>query len=137
MAVLKSKRTESILSVVAKAEEMVIYTMQAASNERYIPKRLRWCIGGRIVQEAQDVLRLITYANSIKVEYAQDWEMRRTAQKQAMAHTFCLLTEINLCKRAFGHIPLDKMEYWTGMILEVQRLLKAWQKSDAARYGGP
>ncbi len=109
--------------------------MKVASNEKCIPKRLRWCIGMRIIQDAQEVLRKITYANSIQVECAADWGLRRMAQQQAMAHTHCLLTEINLCKRAFGHIPADKMETWAGMIIDVQRLIKAWHKADTGRYG--
>lgn len=134
MSVIKSKRTEATLSVVTKAEELVVYTMRIACNEKRMPKRYRWCITAKIVNEAQEMLRKLTFANSIKVESAADWQRRRVMQSEAMAHTFCLLTEINLAYKVFC-IPANTVQFWTGQIMEVQRLLKAWQKSDTARYG--
>lgn len=133
MSVLARLRHESELTVILKARELTVYTMTVCSNEKRFPKRYRWCMTAKIVNEAQDLLRKLTFANSLRADCAEDWQRRRSMQQEAMAHSFCLLTEVNLAFEFFG-LPENEIRHWTGLIAEVQRLLKTWQKSDAARF---
>lgn len=134
MSVLSRLRSESELTVILKARELTVYTMTVCSNEKRFPKRYRWCLTGKLIDEAQELLRKLTFANSMRVDEPAESQRRRLMQAEAMAHSFCLLTEINLAFEFFG-LPEREVRYWTGLIMEVQRLLKTWQKSDAARLG--
>ena len=134
MSVLSRLRSESELTVILKARELTVYTMTVCSNEKRFPKRYRWCLTGKLIDEAHELLRKLTFANSMMVDEPAESQRRRLMQAEAMAHSFCLLTEINLAFEFFG-LPEREVRYWTGLIMEVQRLLKTWQKSDAARLG--
>ena len=134
MSVLSRLRSESELSVILKARELTVYTMTVCSNERRFPKRYRWCLNAKLIDEAQELLRKLTFANSMRADDPAEGQRRRVMQAEAMAHSFCLLTEINLAFEFFG-LPEREVRYWTGLVMEVQRLLKTWQKSDAARFG--
>ena len=134
MTVLKRLRNESSMSVILRARELAVYTMQVCGNEKRFPKRYRWCITAKVVEEAKEILRKLTFANSMRVDVPEEGQQRRMMQAKAMAHSFCLLTEINIAFDFLG-LPEREVRHWTGLVMEVQRLLKAWQKSDAARQG--
>jgi hypothetical protein len=35
---------------------------------------------------------------------------------------------------ALFNVDDDRIEYWTGLVIEVQNLLREWRKSDQERY---
>ena len=54
-------------------------------------------------------------------------------QVKAHAHLDALLDLIDDAYGA-GYISGDKVEFWTGLILKTDDLLKAWIKSDKEKY---
>lgn len=54
-------------------------------------------------------------------------------QVKAHAHLDALLDLIDDAYDA-GYISGDKVEFWTGLILKTDDLLKAWIKSDKDKY---
>lgn len=132
MSVLQSKRSESPLSVITKSEDLVVYTLRVVGNEKNFPKRYRWCITNTIVQESKQILRTLTFANSLRIDSEDESRKRVMMQREALAHTFCLLTEINIAYKLFG-IQESRIKCWVALIMEIQRLIKAWIKSDLAR----
>ena len=44
-----------------------------------------------------------------------------------------LLLPVHLAYRTFG-IESGKMEYWTGLVIEVQAMIRKWRNSDIERY---
>lgn len=107
-------------------------------NESCFPKRYRWCITAKIVDAAVEISRLINMANSVYVNpesehWKADWELRRGYQVQALAQTYSLLTMMDIAYRTFG-IEGSKMDYWTGLVINVQNLLRNWKRSDENRY---
>ena len=147
MSVPKSKRGTSKLEVITKANELARQGAFAAVED-YIdklpnfkatfPKRYRWCITAKIVDAAVEISRLINMANSVYVNpesehWKADWELRRGYQVQALAQTYSLLTMMDIAYRTFG-IEGSKMDYWTGLVINVQNLLRNWKRSDENRY---
>jgi hypothetical protein len=134
MSVPKSKRGKSELEVVTKANELCNYTIHICSNEKCFPKRYRWCITSKIVDAAVDIARYVNMANSIYVGNDPEmWKLRKSYQVKGLASTYSLLTMMDIAYRAFG-IEGSRMDYWTGLVLDVQNLLRNWKKSDEQRY---
>lgn len=134
MSVPKSKRGHSDMEVVTKANELATHTIHICSNEKNFPKRYRWCITAKIVDAAVDINRYIIMANSIYVGSDMEaYKLRRQYQTLALASTYSLLSMMDIAYRTFG-IEGTKMDYWTGLVLNVQNLLRSWKRSDERRY---
>lgn len=134
MSVPKSKRGHSDMEVVTKTNELATHTIHICSNEKHFPKRYRWCITAKIVDAAVDINRYIIMANSIYVgDDVEAWKLRKHYQTMGLASTYSLLSMMDIAYRTFG-IEGSKMDYWTGLVLNVQNLLRNWKKSDERRY---
>ena len=133
MAVVKSKRGKSTLETYTKANALATYTIQICSNEKYFPKHYRWCITSKIVDAAIEIANNITKANSITVKVCEEYTLRRVYQDKALAATYALLSMMDIAYRTFG-IEANRIEHWTGLVIEVQNLLRSWKHSDEQRY---
>jgi len=133
MSVVKSKRGEGQLVVITKSNELATHTIRICSNEKVFPKHYRWCITNKIVDAALEINNNANMANSVYVSDATDYSLRKAYQTKALAATYSLLSMMDISYRTFG-MESSKIEYWTGLVLEVQNLLRKWRKSDAERY---
>ncbi len=133
MAVVKSKREEGELTVVTKATVLADYTLRICSNEENFPKRYRWCITNKIVDAVLDINCQIIKANSVFVKDKSDYELRKSYQTQGLAATYSLLSMIDIAFRMFG-IDSKRIKHWTGLVYDVQNLLRNWRKKDIGRY---
>lgn len=134
MSVPKSKRGESKLEIVTKSNELSAYTIHICSNEKYFPKRYRWCITAKIVDSAIDISRFIVMANSVFVgDDPSMYKIRKQYQTQALASTYSLLSMMNTAYCTFA-IDGQRMDYWTGLVIAVQSLIRNWRDSDRKRY---
>lgn len=134
MSVPKSKRGHSELSVVTKAGELATYTIHICSNEKCFPKRYRWCITSKIVDAAVDINRYVVMANAVYVgEDVEMFKIRRNYQTMALTSISSLLSMMDIAYRTFG-IDGSRMNYWTGLVIEVQNLVRSWKKADERRY---
>lgn len=133
MSVPEGKRTESKLAVQTKAIELADYTITICSNEKYFPKRYRWCLTNKIVDTATDIMSDINTANSIYVSTKGDYELRRQFQTRALAYTARLLGLMELAYIKFN-ISDKRIKHWTQLAIDVRELIKKWRKSDNYRY---
>ena len=133
MSVLKSQRSESKLEVLCKAEELAVYTIKVCKNEKRFPKRDRWILTQKIVNETLDTLTCIKRANATYVTTAEEYTYRRGQQTEAYAHAEAMLTLVEIAYQVLG-IEAEKIEYWTGLIKTVEEKIQSWKKSDKARY---
>ena len=110
------------------------YTLQITSNEKHFPKRYRWNITNRILQITFDIDDHLIYANSVYVRPEDGSLLRRqTHQLEALELTNVLLRNIDRDYRRLG-IDSDRIEFWTGQIKELQRLIRGWYRKDKERY---
>ena len=96
MSVVKSKREETELTVITKANELAKYTIQICSNEKCFPKRYRWCITSKIVESAIVLTNDIIKANAIYIQTMEDLASRKKLQNDAIAETYALLNMIDI-----------------------------------------
>ena len=118
--------------VLTKAREMCAYTVTVCKNEKNFPKRDRWIITQPIVTEALSVMSCIRRANSVRVETQDDYTYRRSQQVQAIAHAEAMLTLMDVAYEALS-IESDRIQHWTGLVLEVETLVQKWRRSDRTR----
>jgi len=133
MSVPKHKRGKSKLEVVTKAIELADYTIRICSNEKNFPKRHRWSITGKIVDDSIAIHDYVRKANSIYVKMESDFKTRRQYQNQAIATIDAMLGKMDIAYKMFK-IDDNRIEHWTGIIIEVRKLLRGWRKSDYRKY---
>ena len=133
MSVISGKRTEGKLRVLGSAYELCRYTLHIAKNEKIFPKGYRWLLTQKIVDESVDAMCCIKRANAVNVKNHDDYKMRRTWQVEAYAHLEALLGLIDLAFNTLN-IEAKRVEHWTGLVLETEKGLVNWGKSDKKRY---
>ncbi len=131
MSVVKSKRGKSRFEVLIKANELAAFTIRICSNEKNFPKRYRWTITSKIVDEAIDICRFIRKANkyALDIEKPKDYKKRLKYQKKALGSTDSMLALMDIAYYTF-HIKDEKIDNWVGMVVSLQALLESWKKSD-------
>ncbi len=133
MSVRKGDRGEGKLQVLNKARELKKYSLTIVKSEKNFPKSTRWLYAYPIVNEIREACICIRHANSVYVTNAEEYNYRRMEQVQAHAHLDALLDLIDDAYDA-GYISGKQVEFWTGLILQTDDLLKAWIKSDKEKY---
>lgn len=133
MSVVSGKRSEGDLTVITKANALLAYTIQICSNETNFPKRYRWCLTGKIIDTSTDIASKLIQANAVRVESSEDYTRRLTYQKEALELTYVLLNLIDAAYQVFS-LRSSRVEHWTGLIVDLQRLIRGWHKKDKERY---
>ena len=133
MSVRKGDRGEGKLQVLNKARELKKYSLTIVKSEKNFPKSTRWLYASPIVNEVREACICIRHANSVYVTTEDEYNYRRMEQVKAHAHLDALLDLIDDAYDA-GYISGKQVEYWTGLILNTDDLLKAWIKSDKEKH---
>ena len=133
MSVVSGLRGEGDLKVITESGKLCDYTLQITSTEKHFPKRYRWSITNRIVQLTLDIDDHLIHANSIYVSSEEDSARRQRHQLEALELTYVLLRTIDRAYRRFG-VGSFNVEHWTGLIKELQRLIRGWYTKDKKRY---
>ncbi len=133
MSVRKGDRGEGKLQVLNKARELKKYSLTIVKSEKNFPKSTRWLYASPIVNEVREACICIRHANSVYVTTEDEYNYRRIEQVKAHAHLDALLDLIDDAYDA-GYISGKQVEYWTGLILNTDDLLKAWIKSDKEKH---
>lgn len=133
MSVRKGDRGEGKLQVLNKARELKKYSLTLIKSEKNFPKSTRWLYASPIVEEVRSACICIRHANSVYVSSDEEYKYRRMEQVKAHAHLDALLDLIDDAYDA-SYISGNQVEFWTGLILQTDDLLKAWIKSDKEKY---
>lgn len=144
MAIPKSKRTTTPLSVLVEADTLACYTILICTDERRFPKRYRWCLTQQIIDAAVRAKMHIANANSVYVNDHESAILRRTYQQKAIADVAALSAAMDTAFKLFSglrHIdttgkPKKRINIatWTAQLDKVKSLLLAWKKSDTEKY---
>lgn len=144
MPVPKSKRNQTPLEVLTEARTLAIYTIRLCTNEDKFPKRYRWCLSQDIVRASAKVSENCAKANSIFVNDAESYKLRRSYQQEALAELEGLENNMILAFELFDGLrhmdPEDKpkkkvnISSWTSQKIKVKSMLLAWKKSDTEHF---
>ena len=114
-----------------KAKALAVHTIRICGNEKYFPKRFRWCFTSELVKSALAINLNIEKANSIYLKGADEeaLTLRRKYQTIALAETYAMTNLISLAIELFG-LSGEKAEYWVRMVKETRDLIRSWRKSE-------
>lgn len=132
MSVRKGDRQEGKLQVLEKARELKAYSYTLLKSDKYFPKSTRWLYAYPIVECVREASACIRRANSVFVTTEEEARYRRLEQTKAHAHLHALLDLIDDVYSS-GNIKGTQADFWTGLVLATDDLLKAWMKADKVR----
>lgn len=138
MSVLKNLRgTQKDFGVLTKAINLANHTVTICVNENSFPKKYRWILTNQIVQTAFEIATNIRKANKLNPEKSTArYIQRRELQDAADGDCDALLTLIEIAWKVM-HLSEQKVEYWTGLVVQVQKAIEGWRESDKKRFGDP
>lgn len=148
MAVPKSQRAKTPLTVLTELDALISYTIQLCTDERRFPKRYRWCLTKDIIDSAIKAKADAARANSVYVNDRESAILRRTYQQKAIANLAALGTLMDTAFKVFNglrHLDEEKpkkhvnIATWTARYDKTKALMLAWKKSDtehARKYMG-
>ena len=137
MSVPEGQRKKGRLEVHIKAQGLASYTAKILSNEKVFNPEIDEEIIRRIKNCAYDIYANAWSANGIRAETNEvNRRMRYERQETAILLCDTMLAYIGIAKQIF-HLRRKRMQYWSGLILDVRKLLQAWKESDVSRYGQP
>lgn len=148
MAVPKSQRAKTPLTVLTELDALISYTIQLCTDERRFPKRYRWCLTKDIIDSAIKAKADAARANSVYVNDRESVILRRTYQQKAIANLAALGTLMDTAFKVFNglrHLDEEKpkkhvnIATWTARYDKTKALMLAWKKSDtehARKYMG-
>ena len=119
-----------------KAMDLAIHTIKVTANEKIFKPEFQAALTSDIIRCAKDVYICTWNANNVYVskENRKRWPERERLQYAAILKCNELLALINLARRLF-HLRSNKVEYWSALVIEARKLIRAWHEADAARYG--
>ena len=137
MSVRVGDRQQGKLQVLNKARVLKRYTLALLKNDRYFPKSVRWLYAYPIQGELRNAVLCIKRANATYVTESitrdLEFKYRSSQQIEAYAHLEALLDLMEDVYLA-GYVSGRQIQHWTKLIVEVEQLLKAWEKSDKEAY---
>ena len=137
MSVRSGDREEGKLQVLNDSMELCRYTLTICRNEKIFPKSQRWMLTQKIVNTVLDVVACIREANATSLTTGEnaDIEYRYRRSKQIEAHAL-LNSLMTLITVAYEMMNVDgrRVQHWTELVVNTDRRLKAWMKSDKERY---
>lgn len=134
MSVPVNQRTESKLEVFVRAHDLAVYTIKITSNTKNFPEEYRHALTDKITRTAIRIFTKVWAANNVMVRTEDDYRMRRGLQEEAAVLCNVLLPLIEIAWKVF-HLESKRVRYWTGKVLDVRKMIRAWREADAGRYG--
>jgi len=133
MSVPKGDRKEGKLQIITQLQALNVYTIQICKNEKNFPKRDRWLLTQRIVEQATMAYTDARKANAIKVVTLEDYKLRREYQIRCRCDLEALLGLIEIAYMALS-LEGSRVEYWTKCVMDCEDKLATWRTSDRKRY---
>ena len=131
--VRENERSKSKLEVIVKASELALYTHKILKNKNVFDPEIDDLTIEHLKLSSKNIYKYTYMANSIRVGNALDWVRRDNYQNIAIDCCAELLINIGLAKSLY-HLRSKRVKYWSGLIVEERKLIRAWNESDSRRY---
>lgn len=132
MSVPKNKRTENKLQALKETLEMAKYTIHMCENEKIFPKKSRWNLCSRIVDNCLDIVVKVRQANRINAANATEARQRLALQYQALLDFEALWGLMTIAFESYS-VPSQKVGVWSNLILTAENRVIGWRKHDMER----
>ena len=140
MSVPKDSRTEGNLRAHILARNHALYVIQITQNEKIFDPMYHQAITDDLVRTSKQIFDLLWTANGIKVTSRPGFNDRRDLYherrgliEEAIKLCRTMLSGIEIAHKAF-HLTTKRVEYWSGLVIEIRNKARAWVDSDYHRY---
>ena len=133
MTVPVFKRSENKLQAYKSTVEMTKYALQMVENEKIFPKKSRWNLVSKIIDNCLESIIKIRQANKIQVKNVEQAMTRLKLQQDVLMHfdaLWCLMT----VSYEIYSIPTHKFEIWCNLLLAAENQVTAWKNHDKKCY---
>ena len=137
MSVAEPLRHKGRLEVHVKAQFLASYTAEILKNQKIFSPETDANLINRIRNCSLDIFIKAWQANKIRADTNKvNRMMRYELQEEAILLCDELHACIGVAKKVY-HLRHKRRKYWSGLSMEVRKLLQAWKESDVSRYGQP
>ena len=130
----RDPRTPPVLTVLERSRELHILLTQAVLDENVLSRIYRDSVGRWITEHTKVIYENIAVANSLDLYDKDLAEERKNLQIAARREITKLLAMLRVFY-TITQMDSEKMHVFLMKAIEVERLLKKWVESDAARQG--
>ena len=134
MSTVVSKRRLNSCESALKANSLIRYTLEVTSNEKYF-KPCYKALTDDIIHTSEAIFTKIWEAFNIRIDSYQDAKWRYRLQTEAILLCKNLLALLNIGYSIY-HLRGNRVEYWTGLILDTRQSIAKWRTSDYNKYSG-
>lgn len=128
----RNRNSEGKLQVIEYSKNLVKYTHDRVKSDIF-PKSERWMTAKNIWDMCVGAHTSIIRANAIRVDCKADADKRLLLEKEAIGYLDALISLIDII-HVLGMISDDRCDFWTGLAIDTQNLVKAWLKSNRREY---
>ena len=129
MSVPVYRRSENKLQALKDTMSMTSYTIHMCENEKIFPKKCRWTLCTRIIDNCLDSIVKIRQANKIKAETVDQSACRIALQNEVLQNFEALWALMTVGYETYS-IPSDKIYQWSSLMLTAEEKVSAWKKYD-------
>ena len=133
MSVPVRYRSANKLEAYTKTREMRVYTLYLCENQNYFPKKSRWNIANKIINDCIDCLGKIVKANKINPRDKEDAKVRTDLQYDVLLTFDEIWTLMDIASDLYS-IESEKIEKWSSIMLKAEETVHAWRKANVKGY---
>lgn len=135
MSVPVYKRSENKLQALSDTIAAASYVIKMCENDKIFPKKTRWSMGSRIIDECISAVVHVRTANKIKIVDEDTFKKRTDLQRQVLLEFEHLWGIMDLAVSIYS-IPMDKVGVFSSLLLKAEGCVYNWMRSDIRKYTG-
>ena len=126
-----NERSPKEMSVITKAKDLMEHSCNMTANTNRFPKKYRFSIGARIENLSIDIYENLVWANECNLADPREKQKRLDCQQKVIVLCKLLNSMVELSYKIKSiEITTKSVEYWCGLIVEVNRMTAAWRNND-------
>lgn len=133
MSVPSYKRSENKLQALKDTLAMTSYTIHMCENEKIFPKKTRWNLCSRIIDNCLNAVVHIRQANKINPQNEEMYRERIAKQYLVILDFEALWGLMTVAFEAYN-IPSEKVSIWSNLMLTADERVAAWRNSDIKKF---
>ena len=133
MSVPVNKRSENKLKALQDTINLASYTLHMCENDKIFPKKSRFTICNRIVDECYKAVVNIRIANKMDMKYEESARKRIFKQYEVLLNYEALWALMTIAFETYS-IPNDKKEIWSTTAYAAEGIVTAWRNGDIKRF---
>ena len=134
MSVPFGKRSKNPFQAEKDLREVVIYTIKMCENEKIFPKKCRWALCNRIIDNCINALTNIRNANETDMSKSTALAEYRINKEYDLLDNISNLWQLMTIAKECYSIPNDKIQTWSDKMYKADCTVRSWHRSDVKKF---